>query len=141
VSRLAAHGALVRHLPVHPFEDLDPSSRVLGHQAAGLVREVLQDRAGLEDGDRLATADRIVVHDRGHAVVRADLEERRLELVASGDVAGNDPVGERELLERDAHLPAVRGGEVVEIDHARSISGAVHRLVAASAGFEGRWPG
>jgi hypothetical protein len=39
------------------------------------LREVEQDRARLEDRDRLAAAGRVVVHERGHPVVRADREE------------------------------------------------------------------
>jgi hypothetical protein len=50
--------------------------------------------------------------DQGrHAVVGVHGQERGLELVASADVAGDDLVGDAELLEQDGDLLAVGVGE------------------------------
>ena len=89
----------------------------LRHQLAGLVGEIDQDRAGLEQRHAV-----VAVDDGGDAVVRADLQELRLELLVLVDVDRMRRVGQPELLEHDGDLAAVRRRPGVEIDHFRSFS-------------------
>ena len=115
VVRLAAVGAEVGHLPEQPLLHLDAGALVGGIELAGLAAEILQDRARLEDRDRLA-AGPVGIDDGGHAVVGRDGQELGLELVALADVDGLDLVGEPALLEHDRDLVAVGGGPVVQLD-------------------------
>ena len=56
------------------------------------------------------------IDDRRHAVVRADGEEVRRELLAAADVHRLDHIWQAHLLERDGHLVAVRRRPVVDFD-------------------------
>ena len=62
-------------------------------EAAGLLGEIDQDRAGLEHRKRLAAVGGRMVDDRRNAVVRADREKFRLELLAGADVDRNEVIG------------------------------------------------
>jgi hypothetical protein len=53
-----------------------------------LLRQILQNGAGLEQRDRRAAADRVGIADRGDPVVRRNFEEILTELFALGDVDG-----------------------------------------------------
>jgi hypothetical protein len=57
------------------------------------------------------------IDDRGHPVVRADLQERGVELVALADIDRNDAVREPGLLQHDMDLVAVRRRPGVKLDH------------------------
>src|SRR5262249_57689701 len=92
-----------------------------GEEQAGVAGEVLEDGARLEERERRATAVRLVVDDRRHAVVGADAQEIRLELLAASEVDGDGAIREPALLEHDAGLPAVRCRPIVEIDHRAAI--------------------
>jgi hypothetical protein len=61
------------------------------------------------------------VDDRGDLVVGRDLEERRLELIALGDVDGMNAVWEPDLLQHDRRLPTVRCRPGVKLDHGPSL--------------------
>jgi hypothetical protein len=56
-----------------------------------LVGEINQARPGLEYAKRRAAIRRVVIKDRRHLVVGADLEELRRELLAHGTPAGSSP--------------------------------------------------
>jgi len=88
-----------------------------GQELSGLLGEIQQDRPGLEDRDRLGPALRLVVEDGGDAVVRRDLQEFRIELIALADVDRKDPVRKIGLFEEHRYLVAVRRGPVMEVDH------------------------
>ena len=64
-----------------------------------------------------AAVGRLVIDDRRHAIVGADLEELVFELVALADVARHDVVGRPQLLEQDGDLLAVRRRPIVQVDH------------------------
>ena len=96
-----------------------PAAFVRRNQLAGLVGEIEQDRAGLEERDRLPIGP-IGIDDRRDLVVRADLEEFRLELFVSPDVDGMDPVREPDLLQHDRGLDPVRRAPGIEVDHCLS---------------------
>jgi len=59
--------------------------QILRQEFAGLAGKRNQDRAGFEQRQRSAPRT-VVVDDRGNAVVRADLQKFRLELVAGPDI-------------------------------------------------------
>src|SRR5258705_2827975 len=63
VHRLPRLGPQIGHLPVEPLLDLDAAALVPWIESTGLAAEILQDRAGLEDGDRPA-ARTVRVDDR-----------------------------------------------------------------------------
>ena len=109
------HRADAAHLPHQPFHGLPVAGPVLGPELSGLLREIHQDRAGFEQ--RLSV---VAVDDRGDAVVGADLQEFRLELVALADVDGVRGVLQAALLQHDGDLAAVGRRPRVEIDHLRS---------------------
>jgi hypothetical protein len=50
-------------------------------------------------------------------IVRADLQELRLELFVLGDIDRMYAVGQAQLLEHDGSFAAVGGGPGIEIDH------------------------
>ena len=51
--RLAGHGAEAADLPEHPLQHAVLAGGVGGQELAGLLGEVLQDRAGFEDGEAI----------------------------------------------------------------------------------------
>ena len=85
---LAGHRAEATHLPEQPLQHLDPAAQVGRDEPAGLLGEIEQDGAGLEDGDRAAAAGGIVVDDRRHPVVGCDRQEPGPELLSATDVDG-----------------------------------------------------
>src|SRR2546430_723920 len=85
VLRLAEHRADAAHLEHHPLQHFVLGTVRLRHEFPGLGREVDQDRTGFEHRDRLAVRT-FRVRDGGNLVVRADLQEIGLELVARPDV-------------------------------------------------------
>ena len=109
---LADHRPDAAHLPHQPLHDEPVAVLVLGYELAGLVGEIEQDGAGLEQ--RAAV---VAVDDRGDAVVGADLQEVGLELLVLGDVDRMCGIVEPALLEHDGDLAAVGRRPRVEIDH------------------------
>ena len=114
----------------------DAPHRVGGHERAGLLGQVDQDRARLEDADRLAARAR-----RGSTM--AGILLFGLMRTKSGaccsplrDVDHVHVVGQAHLFERDADLAAVGGVEGVQLDRQASSLPARWRRGAASAG----WP-
>src|SRR6185437_14807527 len=89
-------------------------------ELAGLLAEIDKDRPGLEDTDRFA-ARPVGIDDRRYAVVRADLQELGLELLALADIDRMHRVREAHLLERDRDLAAV--GRVPGPEFDRHLSG------------------
>ena len=85
---------------------------MLRHQLASLIGEVDEDRARLHQC-HLGVA----VDDGRDAVVGADLEEFRLELLVLADVDRVHGVGQAEFFKGDGNLAAVGGSPGVEIDH------------------------
>ena len=59
----------------------------------------------------------VAIDDRRDAIVRADLQEFRVELFAFADVDGVGGIGQADFLEHDRGLAAVGRGPGVEIDH------------------------
>jgi hypothetical protein len=109
---LAEHRARAAHLPHQPFDGAVARLAGLRQQLAALVGEIDQDRAGLHQAEPV-----IAIDDRRDAVVRADLQKFRLELLVLADVDRVHGVGQAHFLERDGSLAAVRGRPGVKIDH------------------------
>ena len=118
---LAGHRPQAAHLPHQPLQGCVPAAQVGGQKAPGLLRQIDQDRAAFEHRYRRAAARRIVVDDGRHAIVRADREELRTELLAAPDVDGLERVGQAAFLQHDGYLPAVGRGPVVQVYHRVSL--------------------
>ena len=114
---LAGHRTEPAHLPEQPLEHLVARAQILAEELAGLFREVEQDRARLENRDRLAAVGRRVIDDGGNAVVRRYRQKVRLELFAFADVDWDNIVLQSGLFEKNRYLVTVRRGPVIEIDH------------------------
>src|SRR6266404_7498606 len=96
---LPGHRAQSPNMPVKPLEYFVLAAQIFGHKLAGLLSEVFKNRPALEDCQRSAAARGVVIDNRRHSVIRADLEEFRSELLAGSDVHVLNFVGEATLLE------------------------------------------
>src|SRR5690606_12455201 len=101
--RLAHHRAHPYHLEHEPLADHRAALAIRRHQLAGLLREVHQDRAGLEDDEAVL----VMIDNRRDAAVRVELEIPRLLLLLLLERDRADAVLEPELLEGDGDLVAV----------------------------------
>ena len=115
---LAQHRAETAHLPKQPLQDFAAGALLGRQKTAALLRQVVQDRTGFEDRDRLAIRP-LFIDDRGDLVVRADRQERRVELLALAEIDPMGAVGQADLLQHDVDLLTVGRGRRVEIDHRR----------------------
>jgi hypothetical protein len=106
VVHLAGHRPEAVHLEHQPLEDRHPCHRVARHELPGFLGQVQEDGPGLEDADRFGPR-ALGVDDRRDLVVRAELQEGRVELLAPGDVDDLHAVGQAHLLERQADLAAI----------------------------------
>src|SRR5262245_7597671 len=116
MSPLAEHRADARHLDHQPLDDLVFFRGILRQELPGLLGKVEQDRARLEHRVWLS-ARALVIDDGGNLVVRIDLQELGLVLLARPDVDEVLLVGQPGLFEHDVDLLHVRAGQCVEIDH------------------------
>jgi hypothetical protein len=98
VRRLPAHRPEAGHLPGEPLQRDAALARIGGQQAAGLLGQVLQDRAGFEHRVGAAGEGRVVVDDGGQLVVGVDAPELGGVLLALEDVVADQPVGQLQLL-------------------------------------------
>src|SRR5580704_13444246 len=125
---LAEHRPYPGELNEQPLDHLIFFGHVLGQELARLVREIKQNGAGFEDGERPAARPLVIDDDRDLAV-RIELEELRLELIALPHVHEMLLVRQGAFLEHDVDLLHVRTCQSVEIDH---------RLIAFSVRDEDR---
>ena len=112
VMHLAEHRAGAAHLPHQPFEHAIMRFACFRQKLAGLVGEIDEDRAGFHQADA-----GVAIDDRGDAIIRADLQKFRLELLVLADVDRMHRVRQLHLLERDGGLAAVGRRPGVEIEH------------------------
>src|SRR6266852_2498467 len=129
---LSGHRPQPAHLPEQPLCRSLKAAYILRQEAAGLLGQVRQDGAGLEQADRLAAVSRRGIDDRWHAIVRRDGEEVGLELIAGADVDRVDRVVQPGFLQEHRDLVAVRRGPVIELDHF-SLLGFSAKYKAANA--------
>jgi len=132
---LSGHRSQPAHLPEQPLRHGLPTADVLRQEAAGLLGEVQEDGARLEQADWLAAIARCGIDDRRHSVVRRDGEKVGLELIAGADVDRVDRVVQSRFLQEHRDLVAVRRRPVVEVDH-YGLLGLFANCEAANAGPE-----
>ena len=82
---------------------------------AGLVREILQDRPGLEQRQRLA-AGPVRIEDGRNLAVRIQRQEFRRLLVVLVEVDQMHLVGQSDLFQHDRDLDAVRRRQRIELE-------------------------
>jgi hypothetical protein len=90
--------------------------QIAGKQLSGLFGEIDENCTRLEHRDWLATVARLGVDNRRHAVVRGDVEELGLELIAGADVDRMDRVVESHLFEEHCDFMAFGVGSS-RLDH------------------------
>jgi hypothetical protein len=98
---LAGHRPEIAHLPEQPLDRLVAAAQIARDELSGLVGEIEEDRARLEQGDWLAAVSRRVIDDGRYAVVRRDRQERRFELLALADVDRNELVRQSGFLKEN----------------------------------------
>src|SRR5579863_8252507 len=114
--RLAEHRANGSDLEEEPRQRLVASGAVRSQEPLGLVGEVDQDGARLEQGE-VGAARTLAVDDGGDLVVGADAQKLRGKLFARAKVDPVHLVREAELLQRDRDFEAVGRGRRVKVDH------------------------
>ena len=114
---LARHGAQPTHLPHQPFGHLHPAAQVGGQKLAGFFGQVQQDGATFKHRNGRTTVGRCLVHDGGHAVVRADAQKVGRKLFTLADVDQVCGVRQATFLQHDGNLPAVGCRPVIQVDH------------------------
>src|SRR5260370_40906093 len=115
MAQLAGHRAEIADLPEQPFEALFAAAPDLRHEAPGLFREVDKDCTRVDE--RRRTVRRIVLNNRWHAVVGANRQKFRLELVAAADIDRDHTIFEAAFLEHDCDLPAIWRRPIIKVDH------------------------
>jgi len=136
VVHLAGDRPEAANLEHQPLKHGHARHRVARPEQPALLAQVDQDRARLEYADRPARR-ALGVDDRRDLVVRADLQEGRVELLALADVDDVHFVGQAHLFERDADLAAIGGVEGVQLDAHAGSFGEVTELAEAGDGFGG----
>ena len=118
MAEAAADIGRAAHLPEQPGQALGARGALLRQELAELLGEVHEDRAGLEDADRLRAA---AVDHRRDLGIRVDRDEAAAELVALADpdqpgvVFGALVALRQQLLEHDRDLDAVRRALRIEL--------------------------
>ena len=113
MAALAALGPLVGHLPHHPLVHVVTNADILGIKPPGLLGDIHHHRPGLENADRLAPAERLVVHQGRHPVIGADAKKLVRELISLSDIARDHIVRHAALFQQNGDFLAVRGGPVM----------------------------
>ena len=130
---LPEHRPYATHLEHQPLQHSVTSRGILRQELAGLLREINQDRPGLEECERLS-ARAIAIDNRGNLAVGIYRHKLGLELIALGNVDFVNMIGEAGLLEHDRDLAAIGRAPGVEIDHRQQLH---YGLAASHSGPEG----
>ncbi|MFK4603627.1 hypothetical protein ABIF57_003079 [Bradyrhizobium diazoefficiens] len=115
---LAEHRPDPAHLEMHPLDGLVAARGILRQQLAGLLREILQNRPGLEQRQRPA-AGTVGIEDRRDLAVRIERQKLGRLLVVLAEIDKMDLVGKPDLLQHDRHLDAVRRRQRIELKQLR----------------------
>src|SRR4029078_3041785 len=115
VIELAGHRAESAHLPKQPLINFDTCTFVRRIELSGLAAEILQNCTGLKDGNG-TTARPLGIDDRRHAVVRSDLQEIGIELLALRYVHRLQDIRQTALFEHDRDFETVRCGPVIKLN-------------------------
>jgi hypothetical protein len=119
---LAEHRADRGHLEEHPGQGLVALGRILGQELAGLLRQIDQDRAGLEQAERLS-ARAVRIDDGGDLAVGVQRQEFRRPGLVLADVDRMRLIRQADLLQHDRHLDPVRRGQAVELQPVGMLGG------------------
>ncbi|MCY1420937.1 hypothetical protein D9M71_365750 [compost metagenome] len=117
-AELAEHRADAAHLEHQPLDAFVAAGGVLRDQLAGLLRQVDEDGAGLEQRQRAAVRP-LGVDDRGNLVVRVEGEEFRRHLVVALEAHQVRLVGQAGLFQHDRDLDAVGRRQGIELQAVR----------------------
>ncbi len=97
------------------FFDGDPITLGLTIELPGLAGQIHQNCAAFKNRDR-CTIRPVRVHDCGHPVVRGNLQELRVELIALSDIDQMRGVGQLHLFQGDGNFPAIRCRPEIQIN-------------------------
>src|SRR5205823_8840745 len=97
VMILPEHRPEAAHLPEQPFYRLRPAAQIARKKLAGLLGEILENRAGLEHIEWSFAVRGFMIHDRWDAVVRRNREKLRRKLIAFTDIDRLDLIGKTGL--------------------------------------------
>lgn len=111
---LAEHRADRGDLQRQPLQHLVTGAGVLRDELAGLFGEILQDRAGFPEAQRLS-AGTMRIDDRGNLPVRIEREEFRRPALVLSDVHRVRFIRQPHLLKRDRDLHAIRRRKRIEL--------------------------
>ena len=111
---LTEHRSDASHLEHEPLDHVVAGRRVVRQETSGLVREIDEDRAGLEQRQRLA-AGAVGIDDRRDLVVGIQRKELGRYLILRVEAHPVRLVGQARLLQHDGDLHAVRGRQRVEL--------------------------
>ena len=135
---LSGHRTKAAHLPEQPFQCVGAAARVARQEPAGLFGEIDKDRPAFKNGQRRTTVGGRMVDDGRHAVVRCDLQEIGLELLALADIDRHDAIGMACLFQKDGDLVPVGRRPIVKVDHAVPRTAAECVRVSAQMPLRGR---
>src|SRR5690554_2460504 len=111
--RLPHHWADTRHLKHQPLNGARAALPITWKESLGLLGQVNQDGARLEDGEIIFVA----IDDGGDPAIGVDLEELRTLLFELRERELVDPVRKAHLFEGDGDFLAIRSGGGIEVDH------------------------
>src|SRR5712672_2205300 len=118
IADLTEHRSDPAHLEVHPLDGLVSARRIVRQQLSGFLGEILQDRPGFEQPERLA-AGPVRIDDRGDLAVRVQRQELWRLLVVLVEVDQMHFVRQPDLLQHDRYLDAVWRRKRIELEAVR----------------------
>src|SRR6266851_9726178 len=119
---LTEHRSDPAHLEVHPLDGFVSARRIVRQQLSSFLGEILQDRPGFEQPERLAIRS-IRIEDSGDLAVRVQRQEFRRLLVVLVEVDEMHFVRQPDLLQHDRHLDAVWRRKRIELKAVRIFCG------------------
>ena len=120
MDELSGHWSDPAHLEHQPLDDGVALAHVGRPELSGLLRQVHQDRAGLEHREGLA-ARAVLIDDCRHAAIGIHRPELRLVLIAGDHVHVVKLPRQRDFLQHQHDLERVRAGHAVEFDRRRCL--------------------
>ena len=103
-----------RHLEMQPLDRLPAPRRIGRNELAGFLREVLQDRAGLEQRERFA-ARTVRIDDRRNFSIGIKRKKFRRFLIVLAEVDEVRLIRQPDLLQQDRDFHAIRRTQRVQL--------------------------
>src|SRR5690606_12364245 len=85
MASLPGHWAKAAHLPHEPFIYCNPLSLILRVEFPEFPAQILEDRTGFKNGNRIATRS-FRIDNCGHSVVGGDFQKLGIKLIAFADI-------------------------------------------------------